>query len=152
LSTTIEARVARLHPLGDALIYEDGIEHRDADELASIVAQLPGVPVRFAHDGPVVGRVQSARLDGRHVVAIMVIDDASAARAIHNGTDAFSLSYRRKLDDRRFQRGIRLDDIAIVEHGRGGYSMRVTKMVPHSTVGADRERLALLACNGKREL
>lgn len=134
-----EGRVARVHPVGDPLRYPWGNEHRDAEELAKMVAQLAGKPVVLIHpkdgkrvsDGSsratVVGRIMSARVDGEYAIAQFAIHDAEALAAIAGGRGIgepireLSLGYDvGRRDENGFQRDITIDHLALVPRARCG--------------------------------
>lgn len=128
-ATIYEGRVARTHAPGDALIYGTGPEHRDTDELANVVNQLTGLKIYIGHPAKfpaaksgakVVGTVESGRLDDDTAVARVSITDPGALALIQAGTHELSLGYQCKLDGDRYQRGIKLDHLAIVERARCG--------------------------------
>jgi hypothetical protein len=128
-ATIYEGRVARTHAPGDALIYGTGPEHRDTDELGNVVNQLPGLKIYIGHPAKypaaksgakVVGTVESGRLDDDTAVARVIITDSEALALIQAGTHELSLGYQCTLDGDRYQRGIKLDHLAIVERARCG--------------------------------
>lgn len=128
-ATIFEGRVARLHAPHDPLEYSTGPEHRDAVELQRIVDQLAGIPVTWPHppgllrngaQGKIIGRVLGGRLDGDFAVAQILVTDAEALAAIEAGTLELSLGYVCRLDDRRYQRDISLDHLALVPRARCG--------------------------------
>lgn len=128
-ATIFEGRVARVHVPGDALIYNTGPEHRDEDEVKNIVSQLAGLKIYLGHPKifpasesgqKVVGTVQAGRFDDDCAVARMIIEDKETLDAIEAGTHELSLGYRSNLDDKRYQRGIVLDHLAVVERARCG--------------------------------
>jgi hypothetical protein len=140
-ATIYEGRVARTHAPGDALEYSTGPEHRDTDELANIVRQLPGLKIYLGHPDvypaatsgqKVVGYVDTGRLDGDTAVARMVITDEETLAAIKAGTHELSLGYACGIDDKRYQRGIQLDHLAVVEMARCGAvcAMRTDMLAP----------------------
>ena len=94
-------------------------EHRDIAELQAIADQLPGVPVRVHHGGPIVGRVISARRDIARVVAELALDEVGIkASATH---PEISLGYSSRLDADNYQRGIgNIDEVSLVGHGLSG--------------------------------
>ncbi len=133
-ATVFEGRVARVHGAGDALQYADGPEYRRADELQRIVDQLPGKPVCLDHpagliadgtEAKIIGTITSARVDGDYAVATFLITDEEALKAIKDGTRELSLGYTAVLDADRFQTGITLDHLAIVDGARCGPSCRL---------------------------
>ncbi len=122
-----EGKVARVHTPGDGLRYSWGEELRDVEELANIVSQLPGKPITLDHpdglvsDGAqakVVGEIISARVDGDYAVARLLITDVEALSAIFDGKRDLSLGYQCHLDGNRYQRGIKVDHLALVQRGR----------------------------------
>lgn len=134
-----EGVVARTHAPDDPLAYSTGPEYRDLPELARIVEQLPGLPVVTYeppdHDNPLghpasllatgaeyheIGRVISGRVDGDLAVATIYIHDEGALREITDGTKALSLGYRCRLDENKYQRGIKLDHLSVVWRARCG--------------------------------
>lgn len=128
---TIEGHAARVHGDGDPLVYGDGPEYRDRDELRRIVSQLRGVPVTLDHarglvrDGApakVVGRVDNAWLDGDHAAVSITITDPEGIDAIEAGTKELSLGYETHLDASRYQRSTVVDHLAIVDRARCGAS------------------------------
>lgn len=140
-ATIYEGRVARVHKPGDALIYSSGPEHRDTGELSNIVSQLPGIKVYLGHptvypakdsDQKVVGYVESGRVDEDTAVARIVITDEEAVEAIRSDVKELSLGYSCSLDGDRYQRGITLDHLALVDRARcsGVCSLRVDMLAP----------------------
>lgn len=123
-----EGGVARVHPDGDPLNYAWGDEYRDLAELRRIVDQLPGTPVTLLHpdglissgvEAQIVGRILSARLDGDFAVAeFMIFDDAGLAAIEDGQTLELSLGYTSRSDEKRFQRDIKVDHLALVPRGR----------------------------------
>lgn len=140
-ATIYEGRVARVHKPGDALIYSTGPEHRDVDELANIVSQLPELKVYLGHpsvypasasDQKVVGYVESGRMDDDTAIARIVITDQEALDAIEAGTHELSLGYQCSLSEDRYQKNVVLDHLAIVDRARCGAScaMRTDMLAP----------------------
>lgn len=128
-ATIFEGRVARIHAPHDPLEYSTGPEHRDAAELARIVDQLAGLPVTYPHppgllrngaEGRIIGRVVGGRLDGEFAIAQILITDTEALADIEAGIVELSLGYVCRLDDKRFQRDISLDHLALVPRARCG--------------------------------
>lgn len=128
-ATIYEGRVAKTHGPGDALIYSTGPEHRDVDELVNVVNQLPGLKVYIGHPAKfpaeksgakAVGTVESGRLDDDTAVARVSITDPEALAMIQAGTYELSLGYQCTLDGDRYQRGIKLDHLSLVERARCG--------------------------------
>lgn len=129
-ATVYPARIARTHDEKSPLRYRWGDEYRDADELKRIADQAPGLPVIVYHpdeDRPVaetskiiVGHVLSARVDGDHVVVEFAVTHADGTAAIGRGVRELSLGYTSRLDDRGYQRDIKLDHLALVDRARCG--------------------------------
>lgn len=128
-ATIYEGRVGRTHTPSDALQYASGPEHRDIHEVQNIVNQLAGLPIYLGHPAifpsadsgeKIVGRVLTGKLDSDSAVAEMAIMDDAALSAIRAGTHELSLGYACVLDDRRYQRNIKLDHLALVERARCG--------------------------------
>lgn len=141
-ATIYEGRVARVHEPGDALIYATGPEHRDTDEVTRIATQLAGIPVYLNHPAVFpakesgekqVGYVESGRVDDDSAVARIVITDKETLDAIASGIYELSLGYRvGRLDEKRYQREIVLDHLAVVPRGRCGpvCAMRTDMLSP----------------------
>lgn len=140
-ATIYEGRVARAHAPGDALMYTTGPEHRDVDEVNNIVNQLPGIKVFLGHPSvfpastsgeKVVGYVESGRLDEESAVARIIVTDSEALDAIKSGVYELSLGYQCNLDEKRYQRNVKLDHLAIVERARCGpvCAMRTDMLSP----------------------
>lgn len=149
-ATIYEGRVARTHAPGDALVYKTGPEHRDGNELQNIVNQLTGLPVYLGHPTvfpskdsgqKIVGTVESGRLDEDTAVGRLSITDEEALAAIRAGTHELSLGYACGLDAERYQRGIQLDHLAIVEIARCGAqcSLRVDMLMEEPVKVAELE-------------
>ncbi len=109
--------------------YAHGDEYRDADEIRKIAEALPGTPVTNGHpnglikagiQARIVGRVDSAWVDGEHVAVRITVSDAAAARGIKAGARELSLGYTTSLDDNNYQRGTEVDHLAIVQSARCG--------------------------------
>lgn len=125
----IEGHAARVHRPGDPLRYAHGDEYRDAAELRRIVEKLPGTPVTLPHPpglirdgavGRVVGRVDSAWVDGEHAAVRLTVLDESAARAVEAGTKELSLGYACGIRTDGHQIETEVDHLAIVEKARCG--------------------------------
>lgn len=125
----LEGHAARVHRPGDALRYAHGDEYRDARELQKLTAQLTGLPVTLGHppglikDGAkarVVGRIDSAWVDGEHAAVRATIVDETAIEEIESGTKELSLGYETSLDAGGYQRDTRADHLAIVSSARCG--------------------------------
>lgn len=122
----VEGRVARAGP--HVYRNDDGserIERRSLLELKLIVQQLAGKPITIGHpagmisDGAtaaIVGRVDSARLEGDHAVCTMTIADA---RALDAGRE-LSLGYKVAVDALGNHNGTRVDHLALVPRARCG--------------------------------
>lgn len=124
-SRIVEGRAARLHKPGDGLRYPEGDEYRDEIELNSIADQLArGIVVCWDHQGRPVGITTGARVDGDHVVVTMQLDD-DIRDAIKTGRKELSLGYECRLDEARYQRGIQIFELAIVEVARCGASCAI---------------------------
>lgn len=145
-ATIYEGRIARVHGPGDGLVYATGPEHRDAEELAKLVTQLPQLPVYLGHPSvypasdsgqKVVGYVESGRLDDDTLVARIVITDEETLAAIAAGTHELSLGYQCALDENRYQKNLKLDHLAVVSRARCGVacSMRTDML---ETIPSDR--------------
>jgi len=125
-----EGRVARIHPDGDPLQYDWGNEYRDAAGIQEIVDELKTLkPFTLLHPGglvshgvaaDVVGQIIGARIDGNFVVAQILISDDRAIAAIAGGMHELSLGYTSRLDDKRYQRNIKIDHVALVPKARCG--------------------------------
>jgi hypothetical protein len=125
-----EGRVARVHPDGDPLQYVWGPEYRDSDGLAEIVKELQtSRPFTLLHPedliskgakADVIGQVIGARIDGDAVVARILVTDPRGVTAIAEGIHELSLGYTSRLDDRKRQREIRVDHLALVPKARCG--------------------------------
>lgn len=126
-ATVYEGRVASVHTKSDPLVYKWGNEYRSADLLPLIAAQLPGKPVTLLHpadhynhggNAKSVGTIASARVDGDHVIASIVITDEVALRTIQSGVHDLSLGYDARCDEAGFQIEITVDHLALVPVGR----------------------------------
>lgn len=122
-----EGVVATVHTDADPLVYKWGKEFRRADVLPLISAQLPGKPVtmlhpreHYNHGGKVkpVGVIASARVDGDHVVATIVITDEKTLTTIAGGVRDLSLGYDARCDDGGYQVAVDVDHLALVPVGR----------------------------------
>lgn len=125
----IEGHAARVHGPSNPLRYAHGDEYRDVAELQRIVGQLAGKPVTMRHpDGlimfgaaaQVVGRVDSAWIDGDHIAVRLRVDNAEAIADIESGTKELSLGYATTVGDDGFQRDTDVDHMAIVPTARCG--------------------------------
>jgi hypothetical protein len=135
----IEGVVARVHAVGDGLVYADGEQYRDLAELQNIVDQLPGLPVAtYAEPDAVnppshpdgllsegtdyheIGRVMGARVENDEAVATIYIHDKGALQAVEDGIKELSLGYRCTTDADHYQRGIELDHLSLVYKARCG--------------------------------
>lgn len=125
--TLYEGRAAAVHYSGNPLRYPTGPEYRDPDELARLSEQLADKPVTLLHPGglirdgvpaKVIGRVVTSRLEDGHAVASILITDPAGISAISGGTHELSVGYSCSLDDRRKQKGIDVDHLALVPKGR----------------------------------
>lgn len=121
-----EGRAAKVH-ITDTLRYPWGEERRDMAELQRIAEQLPGKPLTLLHPDDlimrgakarVVGRVESARIDGEYVIATFRVTDPEALEEIAAGVTDLSLGYLSHTDDEGYQRSIVVDHLAIVPRGR----------------------------------
>lgn len=121
--------MARVHSPGDGLEYKSGPEHRDADELAELVKQLPGKLVYFKHPSTFpaissgqksIGVIMSARMDDGHAVAQVAITDPATINALRAGIRELSLGYTCDLDENKYQRNTHVDHLAIVPVARCG--------------------------------
>ncbi len=126
-----EGRVARTHTPADPLYYGPGKnEYRDQSEVERIVKALPGLkftnlhPEGFLRDGveaDVIGVVLSARVDGDHAVATILVYDGGL-EAIQDGLHELSLGYACRTDAEGYQRDIDPDHVALVPTARCGPS------------------------------
>lgn len=123
----VEGYAARVHTPSDPLRYPHGNEYRDRAELEKLVAQLPGLPVTLPHPpgllkygakGRVIGRIDSAWLDGDAAAVRMTITDAVSE--IESGVKELSLGYETDLDAANYQRDSRADHLAVVAAARCG--------------------------------
>lgn len=134
-SITVPGTAARVHRPGDGLAYPqpDGTishEYRDADELRSIVSQLPGTKVTLRHPSGLVragarahiaGVVDAARIDGDNADVDLTLHDRTAIDAVTSRrVTQLSLGYGCNVDARGYQRNIQLDHLALVEAARCG--------------------------------
>jgi hypothetical protein len=140
----VQGRAARVHDQATPLVYESGHEYRDLAELANIVRDLErGVAVLWDHNGPKVGVTTGARIDGDHVIVSMDLDEATRAR-VRIDRRELSLGYVATLDDDRYQRGIQVFELAIVERGRCGATCAITH-ADHMTRDVERDLARQLA-------
>jgi hypothetical protein len=125
----VEGYAARVHKPGDPLRYSWGDEYRDDAELKRIVDQLVGLPVTLPHPpgllktgakGRIIGRVDSAWLDGELAGVRLTITDRTAARAIEAGTKELSLGYETQVREDGYQHGSEADHLAVVSAARCG--------------------------------
>lgn len=125
----IEGYAARVHRPGDPLRYEHGDEYRDAAELKRLTDQLAGLPVTLGHPpgllksgakGRIVGRIDSAWLDGDRAGVRLAITDAAAAREVESGTKELSLGYAVSVRSDGYQQDSEADHLAIVPAARCG--------------------------------
>lgn len=126
-TVTFEGVVARTHDERDPLVYPEGNEYRRADQLAGIAEQLAGKPVTALHPDDmaagspqVVGRIDSARVDGDLVIASFTVDGLEVADEIRKNLRELSLGYFSRLDGARYQTDIRVDHLALVPLARCG--------------------------------
>lgn len=128
-----EGRAARVHRLGDPLVYGGGRnEYRDLQGLQEICDGLNAKkPYTFLHpDGlisrgtkaDIVGQVIGARIDGDYCVVQILVTDQRGIDAIRSGVHELSLGYVCQVDEHGFQRGIKVDHLAGVPRGRAGPS------------------------------
>lgn len=125
----IEGYAARVHKPGDPLKYAHGDEYRDQSELKRIVDQLPGLPVTLPHPpgliktgarARVVGRIDTAWIDGEKAGVRLSITDTAVEREIDEGTKELSLGYAVRVDDAGYQRDSEPDHLAIISSARCG--------------------------------
>lgn len=132
-----EGVVARVHRIGDPLLYPEfgnRAEYRDLAELKNIVSQLPGKPVvSYEHPAtkkvtahtPVVGRVISARVDGDLAIARFRVETNEARALVALGSTQLSLGYDTHLDSQNYQRQTEVDHLAMVPLARCGATCSV---------------------------
>jgi len=133
-TATFEGVVARVHRIGDPLVYDGGkrLEYRDADGLRELARQLVGMSVVVKHPTKgtgrlredkgklVVGTVTSVRLDGDYAIAEIKIMHHDGIAAIRAGMDQLSAGYASGTDDAGFQRIFDADHMALVAAARCG--------------------------------
>lgn len=139
-----EGRVARVHSDGDPLIYPQGPEFRTREELARIVAQLPGKLITMLHPAKdevstapheqVVGRILEARLDGDYAVVKAVVEGDAAIADVHSGIRELSLGYKCRLDAKRYQYDTNVDHLALVPAARCGDTCALRVDTTHTTI------------------
>jgi hypothetical protein len=124
----VVGRAARTHDASAPLVYETGDEYRDLDELQAICRDLArGVVVVWDHMGARVGVTVGARIDGDHVVVEMDLDPATRKRLKADKRE-LSLGYTCTVDAQKYQRGISVFELALVERARCGGTCCLTRV------------------------
>lgn len=134
VTATFEGVVARVHKIGDPLVYDGGkrLEYRDVDGLRELARQLVGRSVVVKHptkgtgrlrespEKTVVGTVTGVRMDGDLAIASIKITHNDGLAAIRAGMTQLSAGYGAGTDPAGFQRVFDTDHLALVAAARCG--------------------------------